>query len=125
MLRFYRAVLSLYPAAYREAFGLEMLEVFKEAGCVIRKRGLLPWLSFLNCEFVGLLKGLVTERAVQWSEREAYISSRSAEAQHEVDYLIRRMEWAIAHHDFARARFYSSAERIARARLNALMEEQN
>ena len=136
MQRFYRAILGLYPAEYRSAFTTEMVEAFQEASASFRKRGLLEWIWFATREFAGLLKGAVAEHIAKWNTQDAYLTSRSAsrpdsdefpveivDIQRRLEHLIRSMEFAIAHHDFPKARFYSNEERIARALLQRLTNE--
>ena len=128
----YRIILSFYPAEYRAAFASEMIEVFDQVAADTRKRGVLKFISFLVSEFGGLAKGLVSERAAKWAAGEAYVTSRCAprqdsefpteiaEAQRRLEFVLRSMEFAIAHHDFPKARFYSNEEYAARALLQRL-----
>jgi hypothetical protein len=112
-----------------------MIEAFEEAHINIRKRGLAKLMLFAAREFTGLMKGLVLEHAAKWATQEAYITSRCAsrretglpaeivEVQVRLEHLLRSMEFAIAHHDFPKARFYSNEERITRVRLQRLVNE--
>ncbi|MDP9050700.1 MAG: hypothetical protein M3O31_08260 [Acidobacteriota bacterium] len=72
MQKVYRAILRLYPAKYRAAFALEMMEVFDQASRDFRKRGLLNLVWFATCELIGLVKALVSEHAANWAAQEAY-----------------------------------------------------
>ncbi len=135
MQLFYRAILRLYPAEYRAVFAPEMLATFDQAAMDSRKRGVLHFVSFATREFAGLLKGLFAEQMAKWAAQEAYITSRSSstdstqlpaeivEVQSRLAHLLRGMEFAIAHHDFPKARFYSNEERVTRAMLERLMDE--
>lgn len=57
MLRFYRRLLCLYPAAYRHEFGPEMTSVFAQARQAIREEPLLRRGFFYAREAGGLLSG--------------------------------------------------------------------
>jgi len=61
MLAFYRALLRLYPAAYRWEFGGEMIEVLSEARLDIRKENLVTRMLFAAREGGGLLMGAFHE----------------------------------------------------------------
>lgn len=124
--------LSLYPAEYRAAFAAEMIVVFDQASADARKRGVLKGIRFSLFEFGGLLRGILAEHAAKWTDGEAYVTSRCTakphtglpaeivEAERHLEYVLRSMEFAIAHHDFPKARFYSNEEYAARARLRQL-----
>ena len=135
MRKLYRAILSLYPTEYRSIFAQEMVEVFDHAAMAAEKQGLLSLLRFAACEFAGLLNGLFSERVTRWRDRERYITSRClsrpdtgfpleiADLQSRLEHLLRSMEFAIAHHDFPGARYYSNEERGTRAHLQRLISE--
>ena len=57
MLRLYRSLIYLYPAAYRNEFGLEMTSVFAQAKQDIRGQSLLRRGLFYAREAGGLLSG--------------------------------------------------------------------
>ncbi len=132
MKRCYQAILWLYPAEYRSVFGPEMIATFEHANEDRRNRGFLTRIRFLASEFAGLLRGLVSERIAKWRARDAYMTERCTsrlesdlpteiiEAQKRLQQLIRSMEFAIAHHDFPKARHCSDEERITRAQLRQL-----
>lgn len=61
MVAFYRALLRLYPAAYRCEFGEEMIGVFQEVQAEKRKKGALVLLFFCARETGGLLHGAIRE----------------------------------------------------------------
>lgn len=61
MLPFYRALLRLYPAAYRCEFGEEMVDVFSEVESEIRKKNAMTQIFFAMRETGGLLSGAVQE----------------------------------------------------------------
>jgi hypothetical protein len=135
MRRLYRIILKVYPAEYRNAFGAEMIGVFDQARADARKRGALRFVLFMISEFSGLLKGLLREFAAKWASGEAYVTFRSTsrqlseipaeviEVERHLEHVLRSMEFAIAHHDFPKARFYSNEEYAARARLERLRGE--
>ena len=132
MQRAYRAILGLYPPEYRATFAPEMVEVFEQAKADAKKRGFVSFVLFAASELGGLLRGLVSERIRKSMAQEAYITSRSKcrqgtdasaeikDVQRHLEHLIRAMEFAIAHHDFPKARFYSNEERNTRALLQRL-----
>ncbi|HEY6947083.1 MAG TPA: hypothetical protein VI431_18230 [Candidatus Acidoferrum sp.] len=62
MLAFYRALLHLYPAAYRCEFGGEMMDVLQEVQAEKRKKGALALLFSGAHETGGLVFGAVRER---------------------------------------------------------------
>ena len=61
MLPFYRALLRLYPAAYRCEFAVEMMDVLSEAQDEIRRRNAMAQLFFAMREAGGLLSGALQE----------------------------------------------------------------
>ena len=61
MNAFYRALLRLYPAAYRCEFGGEMMDVLQEVQAEKRKKGALALLFSGARETGGLLHGAVRE----------------------------------------------------------------
>jgi len=133
--KLYRAILKLYPAEYRAVFAPEMIDVFEQASAQSKRRGLPGRILFAVCECIGLLKGALLQQAAKWAAPDSYITARSAprestgsaseivELQRRLEHLIRSMEFAIAHHDFPKARFYSDQERATRADLLKLVNE--
>lgn len=61
MLAFYRALLRLYPAAYRCEFAVEMMDVLSEAQDEIRRRNAMTRIFFAMREAGGLLSGALQE----------------------------------------------------------------
>ena len=61
MLPFYRALLRLYPAAYRCEFGDEMMDVLSEAQGGIRQKNAKTRVLFAMREAGGLLSGALQE----------------------------------------------------------------
>jgi hypothetical protein len=62
MLRLYRRLLCLYPAAYRNEFGPEMTSVFAQASRDMRKQSLLRRGFYYAREVGGLLSGAARSR---------------------------------------------------------------
>lgn len=134
MKRVYGIFLSLYPREYRELFGPEVLNVFAQAAEEHRARGLGVWAWFMVSE----LSGAVISAGSHWIDRfsarrhsatpEVAGSTRTGlfntiqEAQNRIDLNLRRMERAIAHHDFVAARAYSIEDLKARADLRNLRD---
>src|SRR5579875_1393124 len=133
MRTLYRAILWLYPAEYKAAFATEMWGTFEQARADSKNRGILHFALFTLRELLGLLRGLFAQRIANVTAHDAYVTARSASShevgastdigdiQRHIDFLIRSMEYAIAHHDFPKARYYSVEERMARARLQTLL----
>ena len=124
--RAYEAALGSYPRAYRERFGAEMQLVFEKAAEECRQQGSAALLRFLLIEAVGLVRGAAVEWLNQIGGRSIpgnYLTpcDEIAAAQEEVNVSIRRMVHAIAHHDFAGARFYSAEEGRAQSVLEVLL----
>lgn len=131
MLRAYGLLLRLYPKTHRETFGLEMKDVFRQAAEEERSHGGYAYLRFLAREAAGLLLGSGSQwaRTLQ-SEAEAEPEC-DREVPPEIGALrlhialnVRRMEYAIAHHQFPQARLYSEIDRQHRARLEQWWREQ-
>lgn len=61
MLPLYRALLRLYPAAYRCEFANEMTEVLSEVQGEVRKKNAMTRISFVMRETGGLLGGALQE----------------------------------------------------------------
>lgn len=62
MLALYRALLRLYPAAYRCEFGDEMMDVLSEGQSDVRKKNATTRIFFAMRETGGLLGGALQER---------------------------------------------------------------
>jgi hypothetical protein len=133
MIRAYAVFLRLYPAEHREVFAAEMQETFEHAVLDCRKRGAAALAIFAAREFFGLVRGLFTEWFAKATANHTYLTSLSGQSaalpddvpgmQIRLARLIASMEFAIAHHDFPKARYYSSEERIARAQLQRMLSE--
>jgi hypothetical protein len=129
LTRIYRLLLGLYPADEREQFGAEMEAVFRQAAQEYRGRGSGVYAWFAVREFAGLLAGAAAARFEKLARRPAAHRAIAGlvvlpDDIRELERIVRvstdRMVYAIAHHQFVEARFYSLAERRARARLDEL-----
>jgi hypothetical protein len=134
MKRIYGVFLRLYPREYRDLFGPEVLSVFAQAAEEHRARGWSVWVWFLMSE----LSGALASAARHWIDRFAArrcaadpeiaggrrsgLFSALDEAQNRVDRNLKRMEHAIAHHDFVAARAYSIEDLKAREDLRRLRD---
>jgi hypothetical protein len=110
-----------------------MLEDFNQAAADCRKRGSVAFACFVIRELTGLLRGLLTEWMAKWTANSSYLAActelqeRSdlplevVAVQERLQFILRRMEFAIAHHDFPKARLYCDEERITRAHLERLL----
>ncbi|HEX4229780.1 MAG TPA: hypothetical protein VHZ07_13995 [Bryobacteraceae bacterium] len=135
MHNLYKSILRLYPVEYRAAFAPEILQTLEQAAAGRRMRGRFSFLTFAICELTGVVTGLFSEWTAKWTAREGYVTSRCSprnvsdlpaevvEIQDRLRRALASMEFAIAHHDFPRARFYSNEERVTRALLQRLMRE--
>jgi hypothetical protein len=125
----YRFLLGLYPRDQREQFGAEMEAVFREASEEQRGRGAVACFRFAVVEFSGLLSGAVAAHFGSVARRPPggpaiteplVLPDDVREVERIVAVSVDRMVYAIAHHQFVEARFYSLVERRARARLDEL-----
>jgi hypothetical protein len=123
--RFYELLLRLYPLDYRGLFANEMSRTFEEASADYLVRGRTAWLRFILAEYLGILAGA----ASAWLRpRPPAVLLASGpphtirEAKERVAFNLRRMEDAIAHHDFVLARFYSNEDLKSRAQLRSLCD---
>jgi hypothetical protein len=131
-LQIYRFLLGLYPKDHREMFGEEMATVLKQAAEERRKQGAAAYFRFTVWEMVGLIAGAAAVWAAQLAgqpriERAdkppALPGGEIQEAERLIQVHIDHMVYAIANHQFARARLYSDEERKARARLRELRDK--
>ena len=149
MARAYRALLRLFPQDYQTFFGSEMLATFEEASEERRARGRIPYARFVATELAGLalraprewLAKITTSDSVRrravpdmrmmrpagvprelWFAQAGWNTEPSdiTEAERRVDFCLRRMEHAIATHDFPGARYYSNEDLKARENLRRL-----
>lgn len=104
MRRVYATVLRLYPPEYRALFESEMLAVLEEA-CHGPAR-----------EIAGLACGAAFEWLAKYRRPRRYLDFAPS-GEDRLQFFIKRMEYAIAHHQFAKARYYAEEERQERERL--------
>jgi len=116
MRRIYSTLLRLYPAEYRTLFESEMLGLLEEASAEQRGRGRAAFIWFSLRELAGLACGGGFEWIAKCGRSSRYLDSVPSGAER-VEFLIRRMEYAIAHHQFAKARYYAEEERLEREKL--------
>ncbi len=150
MTRAYRALLRLFPLDYQAFFGTEMIATFERASEERRALGRFRYARFAASELTGLAMSAPLEWIAKMTTidsvrgravpdlrrmrpagvpRELWFSQASrcngepdeiVEAQRHVDLCLRRMEHAIATHDFPGARHYSSEDLKAREQLRLL-----
>ena len=135
LARAYETLLRLYPQHHQTLFGQEMLAVFKEAAAEHRKCGWFAFTTFALREMTGLFIGSTVERLSSLLNSDHYVAHERSpqhgnsppyellEAQERVAFVLRRMEYAIAHHQFEKARFYSNEEFKVREKLRLLKEQ--
>lgn len=121
MRRAYAALLRLYPEEYRALFESEMLALFDEASAEQCERGRVVFLWFALRELAGLACGGGFEWIAKCGRSNRYLDCVPAGAER-VEFLIRRMEYAIAHHQFAEARYYAEEERREREKLQERLD---
>ena len=149
--RIYRALLQLFPHDYRSCFEAEMLEAFSRASSEQLAPGRCAYVHFVCGEIAGLAMSLPREwiakattttpirarslpdlrlmrpagvaREVWFAAAARNAPDEIEEAQRRVELCLRRMEHAIATHDFPGARFYSDEDLKARAHLSRLRAE--
>jgi hypothetical protein len=129
LTRIYRSLLALYPKDQREQFGAEMEAVFGQAAEEHRNRGAAVCVWFAMRELVGLVAGAAAARFERVAHRPPagraiteplVLPDDVREIERIARVSIDRMVYAISHHQFVEARFYSLLERKARARLDEL-----
>lgn len=141
----YRMLLRLFPGDYRDAFEAEMLDAFARTVDERRKFGRFDCGRFLCAELAGLalhvplewIAKATTGRAIRARVFEQYMSPQPAhvhetglrlgsaydeiaETEKQIEFYLRRMEHAIATHDFPGARYYSNEDLKAREHLRIL-----
>ena len=125
MKRAWRTLLRLYPPAHRELFAAEMEAVFDQAAEERRMAGWLAFAGLLIAELYGLLMGAGGAWLAE-SRRGPLAVGLPDEAtttQTLLEVNLRRMEHAIAAHQFEQARFCSYYDLQLRERLGKLQEE--
>lgn len=130
MRRIYGALLRLYPRDHRTFFAAEMLAVLEKAAEERRGRGWAAFIRFTLAEVMGLLTGAGAEWVARLTSRPlsprlVHPLDEVAEAQRHIDFILRSMDYAIANHQFAKARCLSEAERRAREKLRQGREKHN
>lgn len=135
-MQVFRFLLYLYPPEHQAVFAPEMMNLLKETACEQGQRGWSAYIRFIFKESFGLLTGAVTEWTAKLTQQ-SYLPDQHllhptdalptevVEAQKLVQSTLRRMEHAIANHQFEKARFYSCAERKAREHLHLLQQKYN
>jgi hypothetical protein len=147
-------LLRLFPRDYRASFQAEMTAAFEQAGAERRALGRFAYLRFAMAELAGVAvraplewiakmttSGTVRGRSVPdvrmmrpaGVPRQLWFSQlhpdtepdQIAEVERRVEFCLRRMEHAIATHDFEGARFYSIQDLEARERLRLLRARQS
>ena len=110
-------LLRFYPAEYRELFQNEMLALIEELSAERRARGRAAFFWFSLRELAGLACGGGAEWIAKCGRSRGYLDESGPSGEERLALLIRRMEYAIAHHEFAKARYYAEEERLEREEL--------
>ncbi|MGA3024847.1 MAG: hypothetical protein ABSF98_08775 [Bryobacteraceae bacterium] len=108
MKRVWKALLRLYPPAHQESFAAEMEAVFDQAAEERRGAGWLSFARFLFAELLGMLGGA----GAAWTTKSRGaiaigLPDDATRIQTLIEANLRRMEHAIATHQFEKARFFS------------------
>jgi hypothetical protein len=119
ILTCYRFLLGFYPNDFRGQFSEEMLQVFEQRAHVRLAVGKTASITFIICEFFGLLRGAQT----MWMEKILPMKQKQqidqpipegalslADLRKLREEAISRMVQAIATHDFPGTRRYSEEE---------------
>lgn len=134
----FRALLYLYPRWHREVLGAEMQAVFEQSAQEHRLLGPVAYMRFVVVE----LGVLVLHAAVaQFANlvHKGYLENQTPlratlpppedlpaevlQAQNLVAANLNQLQFAISHHQFVQARYYSDEERKARENLRQLREK--
>lgn len=125
----YSILLRLYPADFRDEFGVEMVAVFEQAAADRREHSAAGIFLFVAREMLGLMAGAVRERVFHRGASRTceplQFPSDIAGAEKYVEVVSRRLINAIANHDFPGARYYDEQDRKARALLAELRAHPN
>lgn len=118
----WKALLRLYPTAYRETFAAEMEAVFDQAAEERRRHGRLAFAGFLFAEWFGALRGAGAAWLAARPRMPLIIGLPDDTSKTEtlIQANLRRMENAIATHQFDRARFFSYLDIQLREHLSRL-----
>lgn len=133
--------MRIYPGDYRLAFEVEMQAAFEQSAKEHRERGWLPYLRFFAAELAGLGAGAIREWIAKtktsrnmrpagvpgelwFAAPRGSVPEEVAAVKQRVEFCLRRMERAIANHDFPGARYYSDEDLKAREQLRKLREKQ-
>lgn len=123
----YAALLRLYPGDHRELFAAEMLRVFDEAAAERRRRGWIVFVRFAIEELLGIVIGAGLQWIAKFSRgagvRQSTLPQEVIEAQERVQLTVDRVVYAIANHQFEKARLYSDEERRERENLRLVREK--
>jgi hypothetical protein len=126
----FRIFLRLYPGRHRELFGSEMEAVFEQGAHDQRLLGLLPYTRFVLKELAGVIVGAIAAQFAGSARMEPAAPARTPdlpeevlEAQRRVSVNLSHLLFAISHHQFREARFYSDEERKAREELCRIREK--
>jgi hypothetical protein len=106
----------LYPAEHRELFQGEMLALIEELSEEHRARGRPAFFCFSLRELAGLACGGGSEWMAKCGRSRQYLD-RVPSGEERLAFLIRRIEYSIAHHEFTKARYYAEEERREREKL--------
>jgi hypothetical protein len=131
----FRVLLYLYPQRHRELLGAEMQAVFEQRAQEHRLLGPLSYLRFVLLEAGGLVLQAAIAQFANATHRPYLennlgnlvplqdLPAEVVEAQNRVAVNLNQLLFAISHHQFVEARFYSNEERKARENLREVREK--
>jgi hypothetical protein len=100
-----------------------MLAVFEEAAEERRVRGRTVFIRFASAEFLSLLIGAATEWMAKSPRQRPLPVDEVTQTQRHIEVVLKAMDYAIANHQFVKARFLAEAERSAREKLRLLQQK--
>jgi hypothetical protein len=132
----FRVLLYLYPQRHRELLGAEMQAVFEQGAREHRLLGPFQYLRFALLEVGGLVlhaanaqfanathTGYLENQVRRTLAPPQDLPDEVIEAQNRVAVNVNQLLFAISHHQFVQARFYSNEERMARENLRQVQEK--
>lgn len=132
----FRVLLYLYPQRHRELLSAEMQAVFEQGAREHRLLGPFQYLRFVLLEVGGLVLHAAIAQFANATHR-GYLESQVhgaldppqdlpdevIEARNRLAVNLNRLSFAISHHQFVQARFYSNEERKARENLRQMQQK--
>jgi hypothetical protein len=139
MKRIWQLSLQLYPKDYRLLFGEEILAILEHKAADQCTNNPFASLAFNAAEILGLIRGAAVEWTSKIRQGAGYLDRSHREVaapadapldevtatRSRIEWNLRRMEHAIAHHDFEGARLCSRQDLREREKLRRLLQGQS